>query len=138
MIKFFDYCFYRIHYVYVKRKIDSAPRVYSTNWVSFGQICNILIFIQLFCFVINVKFEIVFAIPLYIIVYGINYFIIFTKKKYDDLAEKHKKESYKKLKGWGVFLYLLGSLIIWLLCNMLLKNAYSNYNFDLNVIKHLI
>jgi hypothetical protein len=100
---------------------------------------NVLIFIQVFCFIVNVKFEIIFVIiPLYIILYGINYFILLTEPKYNELAEKYKDEKHKKLKGWGVLLYLIGSLVVWLVCNLLLKNAYTNYDFDLNVVKHLI
>jgi hypothetical protein len=123
----------------VHKRVDSAPRIYSTNWVSFGQVCNILSFIQILCFIINVKFEMIFVlIPLYIVIYGINYFFLLTDKKYEKLLEIYKYEKHKRIKGWGVFLYLIGSLVIWLACIFLLKNTYSNYNFDLNVIEHLI
>lgn len=121
-MKFFDYCFYRIHYWYLKRKIDTHPRVYSSNWVSFGEICNILIFIQLFLFLFKIQCKILFvAIPLYIIIYGMNYFVLLTTKKYEKLLEKYEDETYKMLKGWGVVLYLVGSLALFIVSLFVFK-----------------
>jgi len=138
-MKFFEYCFYRIHSWYVHKKVASTPRIYSTNWVSFGQIFNILMFIQIFCFIIDVKFEILYImLPLYIIIYGMNYFVLLTEKKYEKLVEKYKEESYKKLKGWGVFLYLISSLVVWLVCAILLKNVYTNYDNFFNLFNRYL
>lgn len=35
------------------------------------------------------------------------------RKKYEELAEKYKNEKNSKLKGWLVFLYLVGSVILY-------------------------
>ena len=121
-MKFFNYCFYRIHYLYIKRKIDKDPRVYSSNWVSFGEICNILIVIQLFLFLLEIKCKILFvAIPLYIIIYVMNYFVLLTTKKYENLLEKYKDETHKTLKAWGVVLYLVGSLALFIVSLFVFK-----------------
>jgi hypothetical protein len=114
MYKFFDYCFYRICYIYYKRKIDSHPYVFACGWVSLGQISNIMTIINLY-FIINhtkYNFSLVF-IPILLIVYTSNFFIFFTDKKYKYYLEYCKYEKHRKIKGWGVLLYVFLSFILW-------------------------
>ncbi len=117
-MKFFDYCFYRIHQVYIKRKIDKHPQVYSSNWVSFGQVSNIMVFVQLFLYLLEIKCHILLiAAPLYIIISGMNCFFIMTTEKYEKLLEMYKNETHRTLKGWGVLLY---EVISFALCAFLI------------------
>jgi hypothetical protein len=101
--------------VYIKRKIDKAPQIYSTGWVTLGQLCNILLIIRILCFIFNLNLEYNSKISVGIIsllIYSINSFFLLTKKKYEKLAEKYKNEKHRKIKGWGVFLYLVGSVFL--------------------------
>jgi hypothetical protein len=60
-------------------------------------------------------------IPLYIIIYGINYFATLTTNKYEKLVEKYKDEKHKTLKGWGILLYMVGSLALLIVSLLELK-----------------
>lgn len=46
------------------------------------------------------------------VVCGINYFVVFTEKKYEELAKKYKYEIHKSLKGWGIISYFIVSIIL--------------------------
>jgi hypothetical protein len=114
MYKFFEYCFYRICYVYNKRKIDKHPYIFACGWVALGQISNIMTIINLY-FIINqtkYNFPLVF-IPILIVVYVSNFLIFFTDRKYKYYLEYYKNENHRKIKGWGVFFYILVSFILW-------------------------
>ena len=41
------------------------------------------------------------------------------KKKYKELEEKYKDEKYRKLKGWLIFLYLICSLVLYIIAVVL-------------------
>jgi hypothetical protein len=113
-MKLFDYCFYRIHSVYIHKKIDKHPRIYACGWTSFSQLCNMLSVVLLFCFVFNLKYDFkIIILTLTIGIYVTNYFFLLTEKKYKELTKKYKEEKNKKLKGWLVFLYIFGSLLLY-------------------------
>ena len=138
MCNFFEYCFYRIHSWYLKYKIDTQPRVYSAHWVCVGTTSNLMTFIQIFCYFINIKFELLLLLlPIHAMNYWINYSFLLTDRKYKELEKKYKKEKFKKIKGFGVILYLISSLIIWIICLIYLKNTSTNYKFDFDIIKFL-
>ena len=116
MIKFFEYCFYRISAFYDK-KVYSPPFAYSITWVSFPQTCNIITVINLFCFIVKLKydFHLIILLACYFIViittFVINGFLL-TEKKYKELIKRYKNEKHKKIKGWGVFLYVICSMFL--------------------------
>jgi hypothetical protein len=115
---FFDYCFYRIHSFFVKNKIAVHPQIHSSNLVSAIQIFNIWTFVKLLFFIFKIKFEtLIIVSPLYLIIYGINYNILLTTKKYEKLRKMYKSENHKKLKGWGVSLCLVGSFLLIMIVN---------------------
>jgi hypothetical protein len=116
MYTFFEYCFYRIHFLYVHKKIASDPNIYASGLVSGCQLFNVLTIINIFQIFTNstydgdIKFLIwSIALPIFLI----NYFILLTEKKYIKLKEKYKEENNRKLKGWGVALYESLSILIY-------------------------
>ena len=42
-------------------------------------------------------------------------FLFINKKKYKELEEKYKDEKHRKLKGWLIFLYLICSLVLYII-----------------------
>jgi hypothetical protein len=113
MYRFFEYCFYRICFVYYKRKIDTSPNVYACGWVCAAQLFNILTIINIYQIFTNAIFDkaiLVWGIA--IPIYFVNYFIFFTKQKYKWMVEYYKNEKHRKLKGWGVFLYVSVSILV--------------------------
>jgi hypothetical protein len=118
-MKFFDYCFYRILSYYIKRKVDKHPLIYTTGWVTLGQSCNIITIVTLFCFIFDIKYDFkTIWTCLVIIVYLINDRFLLTYKKYEKLSEIYKDEKHKKLKGWGVFSYIIVSILLFIAVNI--------------------
>ena len=140
MYTFFEYCYYRIHSWYIVHKVDRTPRIYSTHWVSFGQTSNVITLICPLCYCLNIKVEFLFIFfPIHIIHCWLNYSFLLTEKKYQELTEKYKNEKHKKLKGWGVFFYLLSSFAISIICLGVFEDSIlDNYHIDLNFIKRFL
>ncbi|MDR1198829.1 MAG: hypothetical protein LBK94_07445 [Prevotellaceae bacterium] len=113
MIKFFDYCFYRIATTKYFQKVDpKTPYIWAFGWTQFCELLNILTFINIYHLFDNSRYDyeivpILICIPLSII----NVFILLTKKKYNKSIAYYKDEKHKKLKGWGIFLYVIGSML---------------------------
>ncbi|MBR7014433.1 MAG: hypothetical protein IKI07_06190, partial [Prevotella sp.] len=59
------------------------------------------------------------------------YSFLLTEKKYQELTEKYKNEKHKKMKGWGVFFYLVFSILIGLVCIWFFKD---NISFNTKLI----
>lgn len=140
MYTFFEYCYYRIQSWYIVHKVDRTPRVYSTHWVSVGQTSNVITLISFLFFYLNIKVEFLsIFFPIHIIHCWLNYSFLLTEKKYQELTEKYKNEKHKKIKGWGVFFYLIFSFVISIICiGVLRENILFNYRIDLNFIKHFL
>ncbi|MBR3389244.1 MAG: hypothetical protein IKG83_01855 [Prevotella sp.] len=140
MKKFFYYCFYRIHSWYIMHKIDRTPRIYSTHWIASGQSFNVMSLLTIFFYYFDIKFEFLFVLaPIYITLYVLNYSFLLTEKKYQELTEKYKNEKHKKLKGWGVFFYLVSSFVVWMICTAIFKDSIlDNYHINLNFIKRFL
>lgn len=115
MITFFDYCFYRIATTRYFQKVDpKMPWIWAFGWVSFCQTGNVLTLIDVYQIFTNSTYNYESWIwPIAIFISIINMFLL-TEKKYNRLVEHYKEEKNKKIKGWGVFLYVLGSLFIYI------------------------
>jgi hypothetical protein len=81
-----------------------------------------MIVIQLFCFIINYKynFKIIFG-SLTVIIYLVNCIFILPETKYIKLAEKYKDAKRKTLKGWGIVFYLVSSFVLFAISVIFLK-----------------
>lgn len=100
---------------FYKKKIASIPYPYPLSWVALCQVCNIMTVIGLF-HVVRLKYNLAIFVCLsvacIIITFVINCFLL-TERKYKNLTEKHKDEKHKTIKGWGVFLYVIGSVFLY-------------------------
>jgi len=118
ILKYFEYCFYKLTNSKLFQKADKKePHLAPRAWVTLCQACNILAIIETYIIISNIKFDIknfkYTWIPICITLYLANTFFFLTKNKYKELTIRYKDEKHKKLKGWGVFLYVLLSILMW-------------------------
>ncbi len=77
---------------------------------------NVLSLIQFICRILKIVFksEVIGAVILSFVFLG---FLIPWKKKYKELEEKYKNEDKRKWKGWLVVLYIVFSLILYIVAS---------------------
>jgi hypothetical protein len=114
MLKFFEYCYYRIANSKLYQKLDKKePYIWARTWVSICQAWNILTIITVYHIINNTKYDfkpVFFSI--FIVIHITNTFVFLRKKKYLDLQMYYKNEKHKTIKGWGVFLYVILSIFL--------------------------
>ena len=114
-IKYFDYVFYKIATSKFYQKVDpKMPYIWAFGVLQFCQLCNILTLVGIYDIFTGVNlasepktFVWKIAFPLSVF----NVFFVMTEKKYKWLIERYKNEAHKKLKGWLVILYIVGTLV---------------------------
>jgi accessory gene regulator protein AgrB len=98
---------------YLQKVDPKTPYIWAFGWISSCQLGNILTITGIYQIFTNTTLDndklLVWsiAIPLSIV----NMFFMTTEKKYKWLVEHYKDEKNKKIKGWGVFLYVIGSML---------------------------
>jgi len=114
MLKFFEYCFYRIAYSKYYQRVDKKePYIWAWNGISFSQTCNVLTFITLYHIIKGIEYDfVIVGISIYVTIYFLNIFVFLPIRKYKEMGKWKKDEKYRTLKGWGVFLYILLSMLV--------------------------
>jgi phosphatidylserine synthase len=121
METFFEYCFYRAAKFY-KRCGERITYIASGKGTLFlGLFANILTVLLFIFYLLNVKFNPKIIYVGCIILFILSFFIL-NEKKYKELDKKYKKEKKSKLKGWLVFLYILGSVLLYGIANYMYYN----------------
>jgi hypothetical protein len=118
ILVFFDYCFYRCASSKFAQKLDKQEyaHIAPAVWMTIFQTCNITTIITLYYIIIDTKFDFEIVIPsVFIPIALVNALYLFTRKRYEVLKIRYKDEKNKKLKGWGVVLYIVLSLAVWLI-----------------------
>jgi len=115
LLHFFEYCFYRCTDCKFSQKSDKdAPHLAPIAWITACQAWNILTIITIYYIIIDTKFDFIAIVPpIFITISLVNFLFFLTKKKYGELKEYYKDEENRKLKGWGVALYIFLSFLIW-------------------------
>jgi nitrogen fixation/metabolism regulation signal transduction histidine kinase len=95
------------------QKLDkNAPHLAPFAWLTLCQSWNVIMLIMIYFIVIDKKFDfIVVYISIVILLFIVNNFLL-TRKKYEALKIRYKDEKNKKLKGWGVGLYIILSFLL--------------------------
>jgi len=119
LLHFFEYCFYRCASSKFSRKFekeedsDIAPCIWITGCQTLN-ITTIMITFHIITSTVHViddkDFLITAWISTFTILALINAFFLLTRKKYEALKIRYKDEKNKKLRGWGVVLYIVLSL----------------------------
>ena len=71
---------------------------------------NILFLIGLFCYILGIRYSIQIVYLIWILLFVLSFFVL-NENRYKELAEKYEKNS--QLKGWLVFAYVIGSLVLY-------------------------
>ncbi|MDR2037522.1 MAG: hypothetical protein LBQ60_06325 [Bacteroidales bacterium] len=110
MKTFFNYLYYRTSKFYEEWGEKSGYVAGSiVVFLSFGFICLSLCIFVLYIFDKKINNYIVWAI---VIIFCVLSLFFINKRKFAELSEKYKDEQNSKLKGWLVFSYLIGSVIL--------------------------
>lgn len=106
-MNFFDYCFYRAARAYKKKEDD---------YVMMGAVIMALTIASLILFIIiiiikDINLNIIYTVAFPVIGFS---FLFFNEKRYLRLENSYdwENEKNRKLKGWLVALFLIGSLLI--------------------------
>jgi hydrogenase-4 membrane subunit HyfE len=114
ILKFFDYCFYRCAYSKFAQKLDKeeSAHIAPAVWIILCQSWNIITIIMLYYIIIDTKFDFITVyISIFIPLALVNALFLLNRKKYEELRILYKDEKNKKLKGWGVVLYIIFSFL---------------------------
>jgi hypothetical protein len=121
ILRFFDYCFYRCASSKFAQKLDKQEytHIAPAVWITLCQQFNILTIIIIFHIITNTTHVIddiiVFkplSISILIFLALVNALFLLTRKKYEALKIRYKDEKNKKIRGWGVILYIILSMTL--------------------------
>lgn len=73
---------------------------------------NILFLIGLFCYILGIRYSIQIVYLIWILLFVLSFFVL-NENRYKELAEKYKDKKNSQLKGWLVFAYVIGSLVLY-------------------------
>ena len=73
---------------------------------------NILFLIGLFCYILGIRYSIQIVYLIWILLFVLSFFVL-NENRYKELAENYKDEKNSQLKGWLVFAYVIGSLVLY-------------------------
>lgn len=112
MKELFYYVFYKASKLY-KSWGENNNYYISGKFSLFLAICaNILTLIGLFCLILKIRYSLEVVYGAWILLFVLSFFIL-NEKKYKELEEKYKNEKNSKIKGWLVFSYIIGSVILY-------------------------
>ncbi len=112
MKNFFLYVFYRVAKFYEDwGEKNGYIRGGVVTFTTIGAIVlSIITFVLFFFFDKELNNDIIWGV--FIIVAILSFTL--KEKKFKELQEKYKNETHKKLKGWLVFLYIIGTLFLYI------------------------
>ena len=73
---------------------------------------NILFLIGLFCYILGIRYSIQIVYLIWILLFVLSFFVL-NENRYKELAEKYKDKKNSQLKGWLVFAYVIGSVVLY-------------------------
>lgn len=117
MKKIFYYVFYRASKFYEdwgEKNGYIGGGMVATGSLGFI-ILSIIVFILHYCFNEEINTNIIWVI---IIIASISSLFL-REKKYEELAEEYKNEKNSKFKGWLVFFYAIGSVVLYIVSMLL-------------------
>lgn len=121
MKRLFDYCYYRIAKAY--RVLDEDDYMDWGYWVLFASffwvaVAIALLIIHAFHIELTKKLIYIIGAPFFVLGLCTIFFVSDKKKeeKFRKLEEKYKNERFSRLKGWLVFMYIIGTLLLLFVC----------------------
>lgn len=115
MIKeIYEYYIYKIGRFY-KEKLKAENPCYYAASIFFLEVASVVLSILYIIFhLLDIEFKTswIYLITAVIIMFGV---FITDEEIYQTVADKYSNEKHSKLKGWLVFISLIGSFAIWIL-----------------------
>lgn len=107
----FWYCYYRISKAYKISIDETGYYIYGSGVLFFAIGCIILAILAFLFRLLSIEINVRLFAGIMGVILVLSVFFI-SKKKYKQLEIKYKNEKNKKLKGWLVFLFIIGSFIM--------------------------
>ncbi len=112
MKNLFYYIFYRASKFYKSWGESNNYYISGKFSLFLALAANILFLIGLFCYLLGIRYSIQIVYLTWILLFVLSLFVL-DKQKYKELAEKYKDEKNSQLKGWLVFAYIIGSVVLY-------------------------
>lgn len=121
LINFWDYCFYRVYCFYKRHPIIHSNFAFGASTaIGATHMWHIMSLTILWSAIFDCECNAVYPIIISILLMFYYDSHVYTEAKYGLLAKKYKREKHKKIKGWGVFLYIIISILMFFVLSVLL------------------
>mgnify|MGYP000457952479 FL=1 len=107
----FYYAFYRASKFYKSWGENNNYYISGKFSLFLAFASNILFLIGLFCYILGIRYSIQIVYLIWILLFVLSFFVL-NENRYKELAEKYKDEKNSQLKGWLVFAYVIGSVVL--------------------------
>ena len=108
----FYYAFYRASKFYKSWGENNNYYISGKFSLFLAFASNILFLIGLFCYILGIRYSIQIVYLIWILLFVLSFFV-FNLNLQKELAEKYKDEKNSQLKGWLVFAYVIGSVVLY-------------------------
>ena len=108
----FYYAFYRASKFYKSWGENNNYYISGKFSLFLAFASNILFLIGLFCYILGIRYSIQIVYLIWILLLVLSFFVL-NENRYKELAEKYKGEKNSQLKGWLVFAYVIGSVVLY-------------------------
>ena len=108
----FYYAFYRASKFYKSWGENNNYYISGKFSLFLAFASNILFLIGLFCYILGIRYSIQIVYLIWILLFVLSFFVL-NENRYKELAEKYKDEKNSQLKGWLVFAYVIGSVVLY-------------------------
>ena len=112
MKNLFYYIFYRASRFYKSWGESNSYYISGKFLLFLALVANILFLVGLFCYILGIRYSIQIIYLIWILFSVLSFFVL-NERKYEELAEKYKDEKNSQLKGWLVFAYVIGSVVLY-------------------------
>ena len=108
----FYYAFYRASKFYKSWGENNNYYISGKFSLFLAFASNILFLIGLFCYILGIRYSIQIVYLIWILLFVLSFFVL-NENRYKELAAKYTDEKNSQLKGWLVFAYVIGSVVLY-------------------------
>lgn len=128
IINFLDYCFYRACCFHKRHPFFFSNFAYgASTFLGVTHLFYIMSLSLIWSAVTGLECNAVYPIIIWILLCYYYDSYVYTEERYKRLVKKYKNEKNKRIKGWGVVLYVIISMSSFFIIGMLLCGKASVY-----------
>lgn len=130
LINFWDYCFYRAYCFYrhlLKNWVNQAFAFRASTAVGVTHMFHIISLSFLWSAISGYRCNAAYSIIVSVLLMFYYDAHVYTEEKYKLLSKKYKRGKNKRIKGWGVFLYIILSVMMPFVLAFLLRDKIHIY-----------